>query len=275
MLGKEGVPMIVANQSEEALEEIRRVATEILGTQTIEYGREWKLAQDTNRNFVLMYYDEKIIMPLNSRLIGEFQPVNIATALSCLLKLEENGIINLQTDLIKQGIENCQEVGRPQKVLNSYLNEYFGDDVEIVAGVIKLNTAGIKPFEDVLAASPEYTNYFAYTAAGQVKRKGSYVVPFFKKYFKNGKRLVTYKFAEMYEAGLEAAQELLRAHNLNFEAKENFASAMEYIKAQIEQQREKEPDAKIRVFVTCESMVNFDKRIYYFTLPREGENYQE
>ena len=40
-LGRKNIPMIIANQTDDVLEEIRRVAEDEVGTYTVEYGREW------------------------------------------------------------------------------------------------------------------------------------------------------------------------------------------------------------------------------------------
>jgi folylpolyglutamate synthase/dihydropteroate synthase len=88
MLGKFAVPMIVANQSEDVLNEIRRVAKEEVKTNTEEYGRDWFIRDETENSFIFEGcggYSFKLNK--SKTLFEKFQVYNTATAIATFLTI--------------------------------------------------------------------------------------------------------------------------------------------------------------------------------------------
>ncbi|MDR0914811.1 MAG: hypothetical protein LBM65_06625 [Oscillospiraceae bacterium] len=269
LLGKKNVPMIVANQSEEVLKEIRHIASTVIGTKTIEYGRDWQIENATDSGFDFVYGGIRTSVPNNKKLLGRFKTQNLATSLACLAVLEKNQKLKLDLDLIKTGIQNSIEIARPQLVFDSYFNNYFGGSIEIAIGVIKRNSDGITPFKDLLAATPQYINFLIFTTADRGNKDSTLFVAFIRKYFAKGKRLVTYRSLPESYKGLELVQKAMRENNIDFEEKGTLQQAMEFVKLKTEEIIKKEPQTKIRIIIACESMINFDKNIYYLGLPKD------
>ncbi|MDR0976102.1 MAG: hypothetical protein LBM01_04075 [Christensenellaceae bacterium] len=259
-LGKPGIPMIAADQEPDGLAEIRRVARDEVKTETFEFNRDWFIKNETKNDFTLSIFNKEIKIQKSKTLIGDFQTKNIATAASTLLFLREAGKIKLDLSLINDGIQKTEIPARPQRVYNSFLNKFLGSDVEILAGVIKLNSRGVQPFEEVLEENNDYTNYFIYTASGRVQKHGTGALAFIEKYFNDASRLVLYEYKEFYRGSIEKVREILNEENIKFTYKNSLSSALTFVKNEI-----KNAKTKARVILCCESMINMDKKIYYFS----------
>ena len=255
MLGKKNVPMIVANQSRDVLKEIRRVAKEEVETTTFEYGRDWILNDIDENNFSLDIFDKTLKFKKSKTLFEKFQTLNTATAIATLMKLEKDGKLKLDYNLIQKGIFDTKIVGRPQRIINGEYKKLFGKNTEIIYGVVKLNKSGVESIENIIKEYPDYFNYFIYTSGNKnaLSSHEMYFFNFIKKQNKKSKLIIYKKNEEIYEK----IKQHLNDNKVKYIEENMLSQALLYIKNNMNKK------AKNRVFVLCDSMNNFDKNIYY------------
>lgn len=164
MLGKMGIPMIVANQTDDVLTEIRRVAKDLVKTETFEYNKDWFLIKQTKNSFTLKIFNKNFIFNKSKIFVEDFQTMNTITAIATLLKLESKNILKLDTKLIQNGINNVTLIARPKKILKGNLFNFFKNNVEIITGVVKLNKSGIESIENIINKNNNFNNYFIYSS---------------------------------------------------------------------------------------------------------------
>lgn len=258
MLGKKNVPMIIANQSEDVLTEIRRVAKEEVGTTTFEYDKDWILNDIDEDNFSLKIFNKVLKFKKSKILFEKFQTLNTATAIATLIKLENDGKLKLDYDLIQKGIYETRIAGRPQRILDGKYKQLLGEDTEIIYGVVKLNKSGVESIENIIEEYPDYFNYFIYTS-GNKNALNSHEMYFFNfiKEQKNNSKLIIYKKDEdIYNK----IKKHLDNNNTPYLEENMLSQALLYIKNDMNK------EIKNRVFILCDSMKNFDKNIYYLNL---------
>lgn len=256
-LGKKNVPMIIADQIEEVLNEIRRVAKEEVETYTVEYGREWFIERENDSSFVFKGFDNKLEIKKSKTLFESFQTKNIATALAVIFKLQEQGKIKTSNKLIQKGIDNTKIAGRLQKILDGNLVNYFNNkNLEIITGFIKLNKIGVNDFINIINCDDKY-NYIIYTSNNLKIMKDNIV--FFEELNKVNKdkfELLLYKKNnDIFYYILEQ----ISNYNIDFKIKENLSSALVYVKNKIDNNNIK----NCRVLIVCDSMIRFDSNIEY------------
>ena len=255
MLGKKNVPMIIANQSKDVLKEIRRVAKEEVGTATFEYGRDWILNDIDENNFSLNIFDKTLKFKKSKTLFEKFQTLNTATAIATLMKLEKDGKLKLDYNLIQEGIYDTKIVGRPQRIINGEYKKLLGKNTEIIYGVVKLNKSGVESIENIIKEYPDYFNYFIYTSGNKnaLSSHEMYFFDFIKKQNKNSKLIIYKKNEEIYEK----IKQHLDDNKVKYIEENMLSQALLYVKNNMDKR------VKNRVFILCDSMKNFDKNIYY------------
>ncbi len=256
-LGRKNIPMIIANQTDDVLEEIRRVAEDEVGTYTVEYGREWFIEDENEDNFVFSGFSKKIKLNKSKALFESFQTKNIAVALATLYKLQEQGKLVINDNLIQNAIDNTKIIARPRRVLEGNYIEYFDNkNLEIITGFIKLNESGTDNIIDSLTSDDKY-NYIIYTSNAQKIMKHDIV--FFKKLkdiSSNNYKLIIYrKDKEVFEY----IQKCVKKNDIDFIKKEYLSSALKYIKVDLKNNKNKQ----IRLLVLCDSMLKYDENIEY------------
>ncbi len=256
-LGRKNIPMIIANQTDDVLEEIRRVAKDEVGTYTVEYGREWFIEDENEDNFVFSGFSKKIKLNKSKTLFESFQTKNIAVALATLYKLQEQGKLVINDNLIQNAIDNTKIIARPRRVLEGNYIEYFDNkNLEIIIGFIKLNESGTDNIIDSLTSDDKY-NYIIYTSNAQKIMKHDIV--FFKKLkdiSSNNYKLIIYrKDKEVFEY----IQKCVKKNDIDFIKKEYLSSALKYIKVDLKNNKNKQ----IRLLVLCDSMLKYDENIEY------------
>ena len=263
LLGKTNVPMIVANQPDDSLAEIRRVATDVLNTSTFEYDRDWFLNDIDENKFSITVFGKTHTFNKSKILFDKYQTINFATALATLYKLEAEGKINkIDDNILQQGIDKCRSAGRPQRCIIGNYKTFFGKDVDVIYGVIKLNKSGVETFENIINSSKEqYNNYFIYTSNNKsaLKSHEMYFFDFMKNLQTNNGNsyLVLYKKnPDIYEKIID----ILNEKKIKYVEKNMLSQAITYTKSLIKQNIN---GNKNRVFITCDSMVGFDKNIVY------------
>ena len=255
MLGKKNVPMIVANQSRDVLKEIRRVAKEEVGTTTFEYGRDWILNDIDKNNFSLDIFDKTLKFKKSKTLFEKFQTLNTATAIATLMKLEKDGKLKLDYNLIQKGIYNTKIVGRPQRIIKGEYKKLFGKNTEIIYGAVKLNKSGVESIENIIKEYPDYFNYFIYTSGNKnaLNSHEMYFFNFIKKQNKNSKLIIYKKNEEIYKK----IKQHLDDNKVKYIEENMLSQALLYVKNNMNKK------AKNRVFILCDSMISFDKNIYF------------
>ena len=255
MLGKKNVPMIVANQSRDVLKEIRRVAKEEVGTTTFEYGRDWILNDIDKNNFSLDIFDKTLKFKKSKTLFEKFQTLNTATAIATLMKLEKDGKLKLDYNLIQKGIYNTKIVGRPQRIIKGEYKKLLGKNTEIIYGVVKLNKSGVESIENIIKEYPDYFNYFIYTSGNKnaLNSHEMYFFNFIKKQNKNSKLIIYKKNEEIYKK----IKQHLDDNKVKYIEENMLSQALLYVKNNMNKK------AKNRVFILCDSMISFDKNIYF------------
>ena len=255
MLGKKNVPMIVANQSRDVLKEIRRVAKEEVGTTTFEYGRDWILNDIDKNNFSLDIFDKTLKFKKSKTLFEKFQTLNTATAIATLMKLEKDGKLKLDYNLIQKGIYNTKIVGRPQRIIKGEYKKLLGKNTEIIYGVVKLNKSGVESIENIIKEYPDYFNYFVYTSGNKnaLNSHEMYFFNFIKKQNKNSKLIIYKKNEEIYKK----IKQHLDDNKVKYIEENMLSQALLYVKNNMNKK------AKNRVFILCDSMISFDKNIYF------------
>jgi folylpolyglutamate synthase/dihydrofolate synthase len=263
MLGKKGVPMIVANQEPDGLSEIRRVAKNIIKTKTIEYGRDWFINRSTpqngeDENLVFSGLGYNLKLKKSKSFLDSFQMENIGIATACLLNLKNSNKINLSGEALQNGIDKAEIIARPQRILNGFYKDLFGPDTEIITGIIKFNAQGITPFEDMISKDPDCYNYFIYTSGSdKLTRKATHFVPFIKKCTDAGNsELIIYNHNQKI---FDIIKHNLDLNSVKYNAQNYLSSALEYTKSRMDARKNK----RNRVFILCDSMVNFDARIWF------------
>lgn len=257
-LGRKNIPMIIANQTEDVLREIRRVAKEEVQTYIVEYGREWFIEEENEDSFVFKGFGKKISLNKSKTLFESFQTKNIATALATLYKLQEQSKLVINDDLIQQSIDNTKVIGRPHKILNGNYIEYFNNkNLEIIAGFVKFNESGVDNIMDSMESNNSF-NYIIYTSnAPKIMKKD---IVFFKKLKNlpnNNCKLVIYrKNDEVFEYIKEQAE----INEIDFIVKNRLSSALKYVKEQMENDKK---NAKMKLFILCDSMLKYDSDIEY------------
>lgn len=255
MLGKKNVPMIVANQSRDVLKEIRRVAKEEVGTTTFEYGRDWILNDIDKNNFSLDIFDKTLKFKKSKTLFEKFQTLNTATAIATLMKLEKDGKLKLDYNLIQKGIYNTKIVGRPQRIIKGEYKKLLGKNTEIIYGAVKLNKSGVESIENIIKEYPDYFNYFIYTSGNKnaLNSHEMYFFNFIKKQNKNSKLIIYKKNEEIYKK----IKQHLDDNKVKYIEENMLSQALLYVKNNMNKK------AKNRVFILCDSMISFDKNIYF------------
>ena len=225
MLGKKNVPMIVANQTDDVLEEIRRIAKNEVKTETFEYDRDWFVEKETKRDFVFRCYNKEIVINKNKVLFEDFQTKNIATALATLCRLN----VKLDDELTQRGI-----------------------DVDIYSGFIKFNDDGVKDTINIINENNKYS-YVVYTSnSKKILRKD---IDFFKKLSvlneDTFKLIIYFKNNRYFDYITGQAQK----YNIDYEVKMSLSSALECVKEQI---TDKENS---KILILNDTMSSFDKNI--------------
>ena len=246
--------MIVANQSKDVLKEIRHVAKDKVKTETFEYGRDWILKDIDENNFTLTIYNKTLKFKKSKTLFEKFQTLNTATALATLLKLEHDGKVKLDYNLLQQGIYDTKIIARPQRILEGTYKDFFGKKTEIIYGVVKLNKKGVESLENIIEEYPDYYNYFVYTSgnANALNSHEMYFFNFIKKQ-KNSKLVIYRKNPEIYEK----IKQHLDDNKVKYVEKTSLSQALGFVKNHMNKK------AKNRVFILCDSMKLFDKNIVY------------
>ena len=254
MLGKKGVPMIVANQSSDVLKEIRYVAKEKVETDTFEYGRDWFLRDIDKNSFSIKIFGETLKFKKSKTLFEKFQTTNTATALAVLLKLEKDGKLKLDHNLLQKGIDDTKIAARPQRILNGNYKDFFGKKTEIIYGVVKLNKSGVESIENIIKEYPDYYNYFIYTS-GNSKALNSHEMYFFNfmKRQKRSKLIIYRKNEEIYNK----IKQHFDDNGIKYIEKNMLSQAMIWVKKNMDS------SVKNRIFILCDSMKKFDKNIYF------------
>jgi folylpolyglutamate synthase/dihydrofolate synthase len=262
MLGKAGVPMIVANQSKDALEEIRRVATEEVKTNTVEYGRDWFIEEETEDTFVFKGYGYKMKLNKSKTLFEKFQTYNTATAIATFLSVVKDKD-KMDPKLIQRGIDNAGIIGRPQRIISGRYLDYFGSDgnVEVITGVIKLNKSGVDSLANI--ADDKYFNYFIYTSGDRaVMREENHKLYFFdfmkQKNIADNSKLILYRRDRVIADYLAKR---FKRENIPFVMKNNLSSSLEFVRRDVE--KNKKIHKRNRVLIFCDSMNYFDRNIVF------------
>ncbi len=256
-LGKKNIPIIVANQTNDVLEEIRRVARDEIGTYTVEYGREWFIKDENDDSFIFEGFNKKIKLNKSKTIFESFQTKNIAVALATLYKLQEQGKLVIDDNLIQNGINNTKVIGRPHRVLSGNYVEYFNNkNLEIITGFIKLNESGVDNIINSIKTNDKY-NYIIYTSNATKIIKHD--ILFFEKlrYISNNNyKLIIYR--KDFDV-FEHIERCIEKNNISFIEKEYLSSALKYVKEDLKNKQNKQ----VRLFVLCDSMVSYDKNIEY------------
>lgn len=250
MLSKKNTPIIVANQTEDVLEEIKRVAKSNTGAYTVEYNRDWFIKEENENSFIFEGFDKSIKINKSKTLFENFQTKNIATALATLFKLG----IKLDDNLIQKGINNTRVSGRLQRVINGSYVDFFRKELEIISGFIKFNDGGVSDAFDLINLSNKY-NYIIYTSNSKKILKQD--IRIFKELDKldtnNFKLLIYSKNEEI----LNYISKEVKKYNFNYEIKNNLSSCLTYVKDIIKDVKNS------KLFILCDSMLCFDENIVY------------
>lgn len=274
MLGRKNRPMILANQTLDVLEEIRRVAKEEVKSYTVEYGREWFIKNETKNSFVFSGFCKKLKINKSKTLLGNFQTKNIATALATLYTLQQQGKVKINDELIQQGVDKTKIAGRLAKITKGNYVDYFDDKrIEIITGFIKFNKGGVDDFIDLFTGSSKGDNYtyIIYTAnAKKVLKDDIFLFEKLKSMDDKKFKLVIYKKDKEV---FEYIKEQLKKNNLDYTLKINLSSALKYVKEDIgnkfgckdKRNADKNSNKKIKLFIVCDAMTKFDSNIDYMS----------
>ncbi|NJI01064.1 bifunctional folylpolyglutamate synthase/dihydrofolate synthase [Staphylococcus hyicus] len=172
---KPNTPIVYAVKNEEALKYLRQLAID-LNASSMEYDRDILVVSEADE-FTYRYKDyemENIALTM----LGEHQKENAALAITTLIELYEQQVIDIDFNKMIQGIESVQWKGRIEKVNESPLiiidgahnkesvdalvdtiGRYYGlDKVDILFSAIKG-----KPISNMLTAFNTIANHFYVT----------------------------------------------------------------------------------------------------------------
>ncbi|MGV3224304.1 bifunctional folylpolyglutamate synthase/dihydrofolate synthase [Staphylococcus hyicus] len=172
---KPNTPIVYAVKNEEALKYLRQLAID-LNAPSMEYNRDILVVSEADE-FTYRYKDyemENIALTM----LGEHQKENAALAITTLIELYEQQVIDIDFNKMIQGIESVQWKGRIEKVNESPLiiidgahnkesvdalvdtiGRYYGlDKVDILFSAIKG-----KPISNMLTAFNTIANHFYVT----------------------------------------------------------------------------------------------------------------
>lgn len=172
---KPNTPIVYAVKNEEALKYLRQLAID-LNAPSMEYDRDILVVSEADE-FTYRYKDyemENIALTM----LGEHQKENAALAITTLIELYEQQVIDIDFNKMIQGIESVQWKGRIEKVSESPLiiidgahnkesvdalvdtiGRYYGlDKVDILFSAIKG-----KPISNMLTAFNTIANHFYVT----------------------------------------------------------------------------------------------------------------
>jgi dihydrofolate synthase/folylpolyglutamate synthase len=265
MLGKMGIPMIVANQSEDTLAEIRRVAKEEVKTNTVEYGRDWFIKEETENSFVFEGCGHKFRLNKSKIFFEKFQTYNIATALATFLAITKDKD-KIREDLIQRGIDKVEIVGRTRRIVSGRYREYFENDenIDVILSIIKPVVDGVNSIKSIIDS--DYFNYFIFTIGNKhIMGNGSHlrhVLYLFdvlgEKNVVANSKLVIYKTQK---EAFEFAKSTFLKNGTPFVVKNNLSSSLEFVKNDIKSNGKFH--RKNRVFILSTPTDDFDKNILF------------
>jgi len=300
-LGKPGVPLIVANQTPDTLEEIRLVAKDIKAP-TFEYLTDWKICDETNSDFFLTLKgkDTKYHIKKSRALFEKFQTINTATAVATVLKIHENhrnGLkpvelsggreFKIDMDKINAGISAAQIVARPQRILDGEFIDFFTqktrdgqilrDEIDVITGVIKLNKNGVESIKNIINDDNIFSRETCSRDESATKLVNNDYFNFFiytsgNNHAEDTHTMYFFDFIKnrtdmelvIYKKRkkiYDLIKTKLNHLNISYVERDTLSSSIMYVRSEMLKKKQKAPHSKYRVFILCDSMVGFDANI--------------
>ncbi|MDR2760959.1 MAG: hypothetical protein LBB09_03895 [Rickettsiales bacterium] len=247
MLSKKNRPMIVANQTEDVLDEIRKVVKNN-GGYTVEYGKDWFAEQNKNRDgFTFRGLGQELALNKSKILLEDnYQIKNISTALATIFSQNQFAIKN---DFLQEAIDGTEIAGRLKYNKTGFYGEYFGD-ASVMSGYIKFNKSGIDSIRDIIMKLSGNI-YIVYTT-NNPKTEGENCKFFDIIKARSGAKLIIYKKSpETFNFLLEEAN----SSGVEYETSEYLSLALTRVKNMMKSRE------KNNVLILCNSMKRFDKNI--------------
>ncbi|MDR0571591.1 MAG: hypothetical protein LBG48_01935, partial [Rickettsiales bacterium] len=147
MLSRKGKPVIIANQTHDVLETMRKVV-ENSGGYTVEYDKDWFIRHKTDTDFVFEGFGKKLKINKSKTLLEDYQITNIATAIATIFSQNK---LKIDDNTIQRAVDKTYVPGRLSFVNDGYYKKYLKNCNNIISGYIKFNKSAIDSIENIIS----------------------------------------------------------------------------------------------------------------------------